>query len=389
MKNIYISTVAATVLTFLLSGCSGGSGGDTNTTSLNTANVSTISGTVRDGPIENARVFLDLNYDGNYTSGEPVVTTNAKGEYNLDYILEDNTEYLLIAEGSSDLNTTDPRDNDDALGTLEFLMFTTLTGAGAKDMNPLTFQSYLQDLNTTLSGLSEVDDNITSLMSSDETNETTLFKSTMKGKENKAIYRSKLAEVAKYLKLKNSTGQLQNAYADIALNEKEDKVEFIKDVNESELTNELAYKNQTTPAVIGTLVVSTQLKEVEVEELNISSTTLDVEGVTASKNDTTIGSSSSNVAALARPIHIPITSADDKIKVLIGQKTDAFNTKAGGDITVFITPYDSILKIPKYNKIKDKGYAVIIGADITVKGAKGLKKDGCRRNDIGSYSRGT
>lgn len=74
----------------LIAGCGGGGGGDTSAasaTSATTAAAATsvqISGSVVDGPIEGARVFLDLNGNLTHDVGEPIsLPTNAQGAFAL------------------------------------------------------------------------------------------------------------------------------------------------------------------------------------------------------------------------------------------------------------------------------------------------------------------
>lgn len=63
-----------------LSACGGGGGG------LTTSNgVSTMSGTVIDGLIENAKVCLDVNGNLRCDSGEPSTTTDKDGKYTISY----------------------------------------------------------------------------------------------------------------------------------------------------------------------------------------------------------------------------------------------------------------------------------------------------------------
>lgn len=66
--------VAGTVAALALSGCSG---------AAKTNQVTSVSGIVADGYLENAKVFLDLNDDKQFTTGEPTATTAADGSYTL------------------------------------------------------------------------------------------------------------------------------------------------------------------------------------------------------------------------------------------------------------------------------------------------------------------
>ncbi|ACH39728.1 lipoprotein, putative [Citrifermentans bemidjiense Bem] len=60
---------------FLAAGCGGGGGGVTSGNSVH--------GVVADGYLENARVFLDLNDDKQFTTGEPTAMTAVDGSYTI------------------------------------------------------------------------------------------------------------------------------------------------------------------------------------------------------------------------------------------------------------------------------------------------------------------
>lgn len=159
MKKTLILAKVLLGSTILFTGCGGGSGGGGGGgggSSSIISSLSTISGVVSDGPIKNTRVFLDINNDGTYNKGEPYDITNNKGEYSIKYILKPGLEYILIAEGSTALNTEDT--TDDNSGLLNFTMFLNVEVNGeadatnivgrtyTKNLTPVTFKNYLIDL---------------------------------------------------------------------------------------------------------------------------------------------------------------------------------------------------------------------------------------------------
>ena len=135
----------------LVSGCGGGSDAGPS------SKISMITGVISDGPIKNARVSLDLNFNGRYDDGEPFGITNEKGEYRIDYILQSGMEYPLIVEGSAALGTSDKLDNPGDGEKLTFSMAAAITSVGApksdpvagayrQDVSPVTFRTYLTQL---------------------------------------------------------------------------------------------------------------------------------------------------------------------------------------------------------------------------------------------------
>ena len=73
---------------FLLSSCGGGGGGGSSTT--------TFTGVAIDGNLYKAQVFLDLNDNGSYDSGEPTATTDASGSFTLTATQEQINSHLII-----------------------------------------------------------------------------------------------------------------------------------------------------------------------------------------------------------------------------------------------------------------------------------------------------
>ena len=72
---------------FSLSSCGGGGGGSSTTT---------FTGVAIDGNLYKAQVFLDLNDNGSYDSGEPTATTDASGSFTLTATQEQINSHLII-----------------------------------------------------------------------------------------------------------------------------------------------------------------------------------------------------------------------------------------------------------------------------------------------------
>jgi hypothetical protein len=163
MKKSLILTNILLGTTILFNGCGGGGGSSAASssssgtiTNTNTSSISTLFGIVSDGPIKNARVFLDVNNNGVYNEGEPYDITNSKGEYSIPYVLKPGLEYMLIAEGTTALETEDT--TTDNIGLLDFNMFLNVKADGKaddtsivgktykKDLTPITFKNYLANL---------------------------------------------------------------------------------------------------------------------------------------------------------------------------------------------------------------------------------------------------
>ena len=73
MKSAHLIAIT---LTALITGCGGGGGGSTSATTS-----TLVSGKAMDGYLEKASVFLDLNDNGTYDSGEPFAETGSDGSY--------------------------------------------------------------------------------------------------------------------------------------------------------------------------------------------------------------------------------------------------------------------------------------------------------------------
>jgi len=88
-----LATIAAVLTVGLVAGCGGG-GGSTPATG---AAVSTISGTVADGYLVGATVFLDKNGNYQLDAGEPSTLTDANGAYTLKVDPADMGKYPIVA----------------------------------------------------------------------------------------------------------------------------------------------------------------------------------------------------------------------------------------------------------------------------------------------------
>jgi aqualysin 1 len=111
--NHYVSLGAVTVGVALLVAACGGGGGGTGSSA-----VGTLNGVVIDGPIEGARVYLDLNGNLERDENEPISGfTNAEGQFSL------NTSGLSPAQLASAMLVTDipstAKDRDDGGQTIE------------------------------------------------------------------------------------------------------------------------------------------------------------------------------------------------------------------------------------------------------------------------------
>ena len=87
----------------LLSACGGGGGGDSSGTTKtadegSTSVVTTLTGTVADGYLRDARVFLDRNNNHVYDNGEPTAQSAAGGVYSLDVNPGDGDLYPVVAQ---------------------------------------------------------------------------------------------------------------------------------------------------------------------------------------------------------------------------------------------------------------------------------------------------
>jgi hypothetical protein len=325
--SLLMSLVLISALSLFV-GCGGGGGGGSIAP---VPLISTISGVVSDGPMQNCRVFVDLNNDGAFNAGEPYDITDSSGAYNIQYILENNKEYMVIAEGSTALGTIDPVDNPG--GPLDFVMFLTVKTpknenatkpvgqSYAKNITPKTFQTYLKDLNTELLGGLAATNNVMKNLIEDTSNDaSTIFKNhildTTGGSGKKSTFTSQVKEVNKLIVLEDGNDETVSTKTDAGLDTSNEL--WFSDSNTTVSTNDLAYVDKTTPNTIGDLVITKKLEE--------------------------------------------ITS----------------NTS----YKVFVTPYKTIMDIPKYGQLKTAAHKVMFGADVVIKDQSGVKQIGVSDSNV-------
>lgn len=306
MKSVKINLVVMVGLVMvLITGCGGGSSDNAASTPL-----STVSGVVSDGPIENAKVFIDLNLNTLLDNGEPYDITDKDGLYKISYIFDSEATYLLVALGNENFDTADPKDNPNT--ELNFIMFdeiksakqTTVTnivgGSYVKNIKPSIFKEYLSKIDKESYGAFASKNSIVKELidAPANTSEQDLFKSILKGKSE---FEEKLKEVAQKNIQISTTAIMLDAKQDLGVGAGSSL--SISDDNSSKLANTLYYYSKTTPNKVGSFTFSKELK--------------------------------------------------------------VFTTKTQHD--VFVTKYDTILDIPHYEQLHDAKYIVIDGADIKAK----------------------
>ncbi|QSZ40856.1 hypothetical protein GJV85_01560 [Sulfurimonas aquatica] len=110
MKNTILKISTVLILTVFLGACSGGGGGSSSETPTSpiTPTTKTISGTIVDGLIKDAKVCLDLDSNDACDSGEPTTTTSSTGAYTLSIDSSLNSELNIISIGGTDIATGKP-----------------------------------------------------------------------------------------------------------------------------------------------------------------------------------------------------------------------------------------------------------------------------------------
>jgi len=138
-RLIAIGIISAAIIT----GCGGG--GDTTSAGVGTGGTGslakTISGSVADGYLVNATVFLDR--DGNYRldAGEPVTTTDASGAYRLTVDPADVGRYTVVALARKDV--TIDKDTSQAIASSYVLSMpkdSVSDTAGSNFISPISAQ---------------------------------------------------------------------------------------------------------------------------------------------------------------------------------------------------------------------------------------------------------
>jgi len=95
MKKLKIGTLSFIAAAFLI-GCGGGS---------SSSSTSSVSGKVVDGPIYNAKVCVDYNFNGQCDAGEPTATTDINGTYQLKNVNLNALAPLIVVPQANTIDT--------------------------------------------------------------------------------------------------------------------------------------------------------------------------------------------------------------------------------------------------------------------------------------------
>lgn len=330
--SLYVFMLILGLATFAV-GCGGGGGGVSPAGP--STKVSIITGIVSDGPINNARVFLDLNHNGKYEEGEPFSITTDKGEFKIEYILDSGTDYLIVAEGSSALMTEDLKDNPADGTNLTFVMFLKMTAIGSRnsesvsavyrqDVTPVTFRNYLK------ANFDGIDDtNIQNIIESSDTDGATIFKNTIKDKKIELTTTAQL--VGTMVKSSNDNKDLGSTITELSV--ASDSQMNFSDKAIADLANSFEYKNKTF-AKIGDIVIAKPLQKVSAADVIIT-----------------------NMFAVETNQGMTLTVKPSTLS----------------NYSVSVTRYQSILEIPEFSQIKGNNYSVVLGGDITCRDNNGVK----------------
>lgn len=364
-NHISIAASTAIIGSILLTGCSGG--GDTQPTSQDSVDLSKITGTVTASKFKNAKVYVDLDGSGDYSSGDSeIACTNQDGEFTLNYPVDQNSTYIIMAENQDgsycDEQTVRYLDDGTTQTNPDFMMYIPYESNSAKaTVNPSNFINYLKDLRE--------EGNITI---ADGQSDADLFATFIKDKKND--FKSILEKIKASTDMQTQSKKLESSKENLELDDNT-SISFDKSGKSSvELADLGVYKEQSIPAKIGNLVISNPLNkigkisEVETTFEDVNSSEIE-EGATAVKIEDD-GSTSNNII-MKKPIFSVISDNKDRIKLVLGNKS---NIQDLGDITLSVTPYADILSIPAYSSLRDEHNAtVILGADITVENSNGKR----------------
>lgn len=308
MKKLGLKlTILMSSLVVLFTACS-----NSDSLTYNTSPLSVVTGTISDGPIANAQVFIDLNLNGALDDGEPYDISDAEGRYEINYILDSQRTYMIVVIGDASFNTSDPLDNPDT--PLNFIMFGELTSKTQnsstnivgetyyKDVNPLLFKNYLGELNRASYGaLNRSEGAIKGLINAPEdSSNVNLFQTFILNQVSDVNVT--LQEVVEKIEQSNEANRLVDTKSDLSL---ESSSSFNNsDKNSSTLAEGLYYQDKSTPSKVGDFVFAKSL--------------------------------------------VP------------------FDTGVS-DYDVFVSKYGTILEIPEYETLNDANYTLIDGADIEVR----------------------
>lgn len=98
IKKTHIALAITAISAAVLVACGGGTSGGSGSSS-------SASGKVIDGYVKDATVFLDLNNNGKFDSGEPNTKTNANGDYTLSPVSQGSK---IVSFGGTDISTGNP-----------------------------------------------------------------------------------------------------------------------------------------------------------------------------------------------------------------------------------------------------------------------------------------
>ena len=358
LSKIASIAVAGTALAFFI-GC--GSDSDSNNNNITSGyKAGKISGKVSDGPIGNAQVCIDLNLNGQCDNDEPFTLTsddnNSRGEFTLDYIAKNDQPIVLISEAD---NANDPQDHNGSENNLSFYMV-SYGQNGNYDVNPSKMLEYLDTLGIkeyVLNELNISDINETNTkdvfdkLSSKKTDLKTVIKKALQVKANFKLNKEVFSSAKEALQLSDGT--------EISIVEVNTSKE--DDVNITEISQLMPDKATPNVVPVGDNVAITVTNKLHDTKKDDNTSDIYYQ-ISKNTNDDT----NQSPVVLAKPIFNLITDIKDKIHAILSSSFDSSNT-------LYITPYNSVLEIPKYHELTDMGYKPLIAADITVKDSKGVK----------------
>ncbi|UTJ07602.1 hypothetical protein [Arcobacter roscoffensis] len=333
VKHLVLST--STII--FLSACGGGGGATTTTVSTP---ITKVSGTVTDGPIKNALVYIDENLNGqldyidNNTNstldfGVDSVTeyytfTDENGRYTIQGILDNNKEYMVVVEGSSAYNTEDSEDNASDGTNLTFKMFNILKTTTASSTNKFTGGQYSVNHNANL------------------------FKSTLKTLDEKTF---------------NAISD-SNSYTGVK--------EFINDpsTDNTDLFQKYIKSTATTP-------INAQVTTLQGEVTQYLDKQNNEQQPTVTNNLLGLGSDSLLATSSSTSNSLLDSSLTQKSTIgtnyTFSKKVDSstlYEETNSGSYS-YITKYDNILQIPDFEILQNQGYSFVSGADIKTNNTTG------------------
>lgn len=361
-----LSKVASSILAGTLAvsfiGCGGGGSNinniNTNNNGGDTISLKKVRGRVTDGPIGNAKVCIDENFDGNCSLDEPFGITDDKGNFSINYIAKDGEKLVLIAE-DYDGNASDAKDHPGE--NLSFYMV-SIGSQVNYDVNPNKMVDFLEEKNLTkivLANLNKTNLNL------DEVNSTIIFNELSKDRIIEKIVQQILQNKYQFDQNKKIFDSAKDkldldSKTDISIIKVDKDTTKDSDVNISKVSKNLPDKATPNVIPVGNGEAVTVAKELIPASKDKNS------NFSYEVNETNKTADISPIV-LDRPIFSMTTSFNDEIHAIFN------NTFNDSSMTLFITPYNSILEIPKYHQLVDMGYMPLLAADITVRDSHGIK----------------